>query len=150
MLSKDDFLAIVNGTPLVSIDLVVCSSHNAILMGKRINEPAAGYWFVPGGRILKMETLEEAFCRITQVELGKTYNIEDSRLLGAFTHIYNNNFALQPGVTTHYVALAYQLNLDLELNNLPQKQHNGYRWFLGHDDLSEVHPNSQAYFPYLK
>lgn len=150
MLSKEDFLTIINNAPLVSIDLVICSPQNAMLMGKRINEPAAGYWFAPGGRIHKLETLETAFRRITQTELGQDFAIEQSKLLGAFTHIYDTNFADQPGISTHYVVLAYRLKLDITLENLPRQQHTQYRWFTEHDNLSEVHPNSQAYFPYLK
>lgn len=150
MLSQQEFLAVVKNTPLVAIDLVVRSSANQILMGKRVNEPAAGYWFVPGGRIFKLETLAEAFRRITQSELGQARNIEDGELLGAFTHIYDSNFARQPGISTHYVVLAYRLKLDLALENLPRQQHAGYRWFSGDYDLAEVHPNSRAYFPCLK
>lgn len=150
MLSKEDFLTTVNNTPLVAIDLVIRCPQNAILMGKRVNEPAAGCWFVPGGRIIKMETLEEAFRRITRTELGQAYNIEDSDLLGAFTHIYDTNFARHAGISTHYVVLAYQLRLDLSLESLPKQQHANYRWFSEHDDLTGVHSNSQAYFPYLK
>ena len=150
MLSKEDFLAAINNTPLVSIDLVIRSPENAILMGKRVNEPAADHWFVPGGRIFKLETLDDAFRRITRTELGKTHDIEDSELLGAFTHIYDSNFAGQPGISTHYVVLAYQLKLEVTLPDLPQRQHSSYRWFSEHGDLADVHPNSLAYFPYLK
>jgi colanic acid biosynthesis protein WcaH len=150
MLDKQDFLTVVKNTPLVSIDLVVRSRRNEILMGKRLNQPAAGYWFVPGGRIYKSETLETAFLRITETELGTAHSIENTLLLNAFTHLYDDNFANEPGIGTHYVVLAYQLSLDMDLGKLPQQQHCGYRWFGDHEDLSEVHVNSQAYFPYLR
>lgn len=149
MLEKQDFITVVKNTPLVSIDLIVRSADNQLLTGLRVNEPAAGYWFVPGGRIYKSETLAHAFRRITETELGTAHDIGDARLIGAFTHLYETNFAKAPGISTHYVVLGYRLDLDIDLDNLPAQQHYTYRWFAEHDDLSQVHPNSQAYFPYL-
>ncbi|TPQ26454.1 GDP-mannose mannosyl hydrolase [Methylomonas koyamae] len=150
MLAKQDFLNVVDLTPLVSIDLIVSSADGKILMGQRLNQPAQGYWFVPGGRIYKSETLEQAFRRITETELGQIYEIGDGRLVGAFTHLYDTNFADAPGISTHYVVLGYQLNMGLESAQLPQQQHSAYRWIGADDDLSQVHPNSQAYLPYLR
>ncbi|MCQ8181617.1 GDP-mannose mannosyl hydrolase [Methylomonas sp. SURF-1] len=150
MLTKQDFLNVVDLTPLVSIDLIVSSADGKILMGQRVNQPAQGYWFVPGGRIYKSETLEQAFRRITATELGTAYDVTDGRLLGAFTHLYDTNFADAPGISTHYVVLGYQLSLGLESSRLPAQQHSAYRWIGADDDLGLVHPNSQAYFPYLR
>ena len=53
MLPSKKFEVVVESTPLVSIDLVVRAPDKKILLGKRVNRPAQGYWFVPGGRILK-------------------------------------------------------------------------------------------------
>ncbi|HGU2589280.1 TPA: NUDIX domain-containing protein, partial [Escherichia coli] len=52
-LHSQDFATIVRSTPLISIDLIVENEFGEILLGKRINRPAQGYWFVPGGRVLK-------------------------------------------------------------------------------------------------
>lgn len=147
MLDTQTFLTVVEHAPLVSIDLVVCCGQQ-ILMGKRINQPAAGYWFVPGGRIYKDETLAQAFRRISSLELDKACEIDDARLLGAFTHQYDNNFAGVAGISTHYVVLAYRLDLDLNLSALPKLQHQAYRWIAAANPL-KVHPNSQTYFDYL-
>ena len=149
MLETEDFLNVINLTPLVAIDLIVSSADNSILMGKRVNEPAAGYWFVPGGRIFKGETLEQAFQRITSTELGLAINIENAQLLGAFTHIYDTNFARAPGIGTHYVVLAYRLAMTIDPHYLPNLQHQDYCLFSQNQDLSAVHPNSQAYFSCL-
>lgn len=149
MLDKDTFLSVVKNTPLVSIDLVVRSEDDQILMGKRVNQPAAGYWFVPGGVIEKNETLEEAFNRITKIELGKIIHIDNAQLLGAFTHLYDTNFAREPEVTTHYVVLAYELRMPVNLNLLPADQHSNYRWIHKGDELSKVHENSRVYFSHL-
>ncbi len=151
MLNKDEFLMVVKNTPLVSIDLVICSPMKQILMGQRVNRPAVNYWFVPGGRIYKDESLVDAFLRISAAELGVACNFDDAELLGAFTHLYADNFADAPDISTHYVVLAYQIKLEPDLDQLPSQQHRGYRWV---DERSEstdlVHPNSQAYFTYLR
>ena len=57
-LNKQAFTEVIDRTPLVSIDLVVENEKGEILFGLRKNRPAKDYWFVPGGRILKNETLK--------------------------------------------------------------------------------------------
>jgi colanic acid biosynthesis protein WcaH len=146
MLEDDEFIRVVKNTPLVSLDLVIRSKENKLLMGMRVNEPAAGSWFVPGGRIRKGESIEEAFLRITKAELGLSYSIDAARLFGAFTHKYQTNFAHVPGVSTHYVVLAYELQIDIDLKRLPAEQHSEYRWLEKNDDLTAVHSNAFAYF----
>jgi len=148
-LSHDAFLAVVRDTPLVSIDLVVPDAQGRLLMGQRINEPARGSWFVPGGRILKDEPLDDAFVRLTSIELGVTLARTDAHLLGVHTHLYETNFAGVPGITTHYVVLAYRVDLSAGLDTLPRVQHSSYRWW-GRDEAiasGQVHPNNFPYFP---
>ncbi len=53
VLNDSLFKTIVANTPLISIDLIIQNSQKKILLGKRINRPAQGYWFVPGGRVRK-------------------------------------------------------------------------------------------------
>lgn len=154
MLRNEDFLTILKNTPLVSIDLLIPGPGGSLLMGRRSNEPARGTWFVPGGRIRKAETLPEAFLRISEVELGIALAIEEARLVGAFTHIYPTNYLGVEGVSTHYVALGYQLELPINLDSLPNDQHSAYRWIPpadeGGDPDEPVHENSSAYFACLR
>lgn len=151
-LAKEDFLTVLASTPLVSIDLIIRNANDAILLGRRRNEPAKDYLFVPGGRIRKDETLEEAFARLTQHELGRRYTIEAAKLKGAYTHKYTNNALGVPGVSTHYVVLGYELCVDAEELDLSE-QHKEVRW-LAWDELQrdpelapQVHPNVLPYFP---
>src|ERR1700731_1256733 len=108
ILSDLDFLDVVRMTPLVSIDLIVTDGHRRVLVGQRRNRPARNAWFVPGGRIRKDETLDEAFTRIVNDELGIT-SVERSaaRFYGVYEHRYADNFAGEPGISTHYIVLAY-------------------------------------------
>ena len=53
-LRHEDFATVVRSAPLVAIDLIVENARGEYLFGQRINRPAQGYWFVPGGRVQKM------------------------------------------------------------------------------------------------
>jgi colanic acid biosynthesis protein WcaH len=148
LLTKEQLLTVVRHAPLVSIDLVVRNAEGQLLLGLRRNEPAQDYWFVPGGRIAKGESLDDAFARITLAELGSSLPRAQARLLGPFTHIYSTNFAKEPGVGTHYVVLAYEVDSRALPAQLPHKQHSDYRWWFNAEAaLSDrVHPNNLAYF----
>ena len=69
-LDKQTFSTVIKSSPLVSIDLVVINPDGQALLGQRLNRPAKGFWFVPGGRILKNESLGNAFKRLTLEELS--------------------------------------------------------------------------------
>lgn len=156
-LDKGTFSTVIESTPLVSIDLVIVNSEGQALLGQRLNRPAKSFWFVPGGRILKNESLATAFKRLTKDELGAGFSIEDAQLLGPYDHFYEDNvFTSDKGendFSTHYVAIAYVLKvsdfLESTLKNLPlNEQHNSYRWFAV-DDLKNddcVHQNTKNYF----
>ena len=70
--------------PLVSIDLIITNRIGEVLLGKRENRPAKESWFVPGGRIRRMEKFEDAFKRISVNELGIPYKLEDASFFGIF------------------------------------------------------------------
>jgi len=147
-LSREEFLEVVERTPLVSIDLIVRRSDGRVLLGRRANEPAKGCWFVPGGRILKNERLADAFRRICDAELGEPFAITDAKFLGVFEHLYPTNFAEKPGTGTHYVVLAYELHVDDLPDKLPADQHGEFDWFNVQGILKTgiVHENTRAYF----
>lgn len=139
---------IVRHTPLTSIDLVVRDGQSRMLLGLRRNRPAQGTWFVPGGRFGKNEHFAEALARITADELGRGYSLADARLLGVFEHFYADNFTGDPSFGTHYVVLAYALQVDPRELALPGDQHSRYVWL---DETSarqrgDVHPNSMVYY----
>ena len=148
-LSTPDFLSVVRLAPLVSLDLVVLNPRGEVLVGLRTNKPAEGFWFVPGGRIQKDERLDDAFRRLTGEELGHPIGLAEASPLGVYEHLYEDNFAGAPGVSTHYVVIAHRVALDLDLAALPGAQHARWKW-LAPDALradATVHPNTRAYFP---
>lgn len=150
-LDSPTFTTVVASTPLVAIDLVVTNSRGDALLGLRVNRPAYGFWFVPGGRIQKNERLDSAFRRITHDELGRSFERAQARLLGVFEHFYDDSVFANAGSgpDTHYVVLSYRLELvDDETLQPPTEQHQQYRWW-PQDELrfsSRVHEHTRAYF----
>ncbi|MEL2239492.1 GDP-mannose mannosyl hydrolase [Leclercia adecarboxylata] len=146
-LSQEDFATVVRSTPLISIDLIVENERGEFLLGQRTNRPAQGYWFVPGGRVQKDETLENAFARLTEAELGLRLPMTAGQFYGVWQHFYDDNFS-GTDFTTHYVVLGFRLKVHQADLRLPDAQHDDYRWQTAEQLLASdnVHDNSRAYF----
>lgn len=121
-LPDETFKSVIQHTPLISIDLIVRNEQGEVLLGKRINAPAKGYWFVLGGRVRKNETLDDAFVRLVKEELGIESGITraDAKFLGVFEHFYDD-CVFDDEVSTHYIVLGYEIkiiNLDIFFNDM--------------------------------
>ena len=143
MLDDATFKTIIDSTPLISIDILL-KKDNKVLLGRRINKPAQGYFFSTGGRINKNETIDSAMVRIVKNEL----NIELKfmpEFIGVFEHFYDDS--MYEDVSTHYVNLAYEYEVE-EVLNLPTEQHNEYQWFTVSELLKskQVHKYVKDYF----
>ena len=143
MLDDITFKTIIDSAPLISIDILL-KKDGKVLLGKRVNKPAQGYFFSTGGRINKNESIDSAMARIATNEL----NIELKyipKFIGVFEHFYDDS--IYKDVSTHYVNLAYEYEVK-EVLNLPTEQHNEYQWF-SIDELLEskqVHKYVKDYF----
>lgn len=152
-LDRESFRRLIESAPLASIDLLVTDPHGRLLVGRRRNEPAKGFYFVPGGRIKKDETNAAALERIGQNELGIDGLVWDpSAVVGVFDHHYETNALGEQGISTHYVVVAYRLEVDSEFAP-PREQHDAYEWITpeelsGASDLP-IHPNTRAYHAVL-
>jgi colanic acid biosynthesis protein WcaH len=143
MLDDTTFKTIIDSAPLISIDILL-KKDNKILLGKRLNKPAQGYFFSTGGRVNKNETIDSAMARIAKNEL----NIELKylpKLIGVFEHFYDDS--IYENVSTHYVNLAYEYEVE-EALDLPTEQHNEYQWFTINELLKskQVHKYVKDYF----
>ena len=146
-LDADTFATVVHSTPLISIDLLVENKQGEYLLGLRNNRPAQGYWFVPGGRVQKNETLDAAFLRLTTEELGIRLERSQAVFKGVYEHFYSDSvFGEQP--STHYIVLAYQLVLPAESVQLSVQQHNNTQWLKAKTILAapNVHQYTKLYF----
>jgi len=103
--------------PIPCVDLVL-HQDNKVLLCKRLNNPLKGEWWLPGGRVLLGETLEEAVHRKAKEELGIGINIV--RQVKTYDNIFPKD--------SHSIATVYQvvpMSEDIKLD----AQHNYYEWF---------------------
>lgn len=147
-LSAHDFATVIRLTPLVAIDLLLMDGDGAVLVGPRINEPAKGFWFVPGGRIAKDETLDGAFARILKAETGLVHARKEVLCLGVYEHFYDTNRFEESGFGTHYVVIGYKLALENRPSIVADDQHRAMRWMKTAELMGspDVHENTKAYF----
>ncbi|WP_206202698.1 NUDIX domain-containing protein [Thioalkalivibrio sp. XN279] len=150
--SAEVFSSACAALPLVSIDLFITRTGEhgpELLLGRRRNRPAQGWWFTPGGRIRKNEPLAEAMARVAREEVGLGAAVlAGAELLGAWDHFYPDS-AFDAAVSSHYVNLAYLVELstaDAEALALPREeasQHSDWHWWsLGQAaEDSAVHEN---------
>ncbi len=130
------------------MDLIVYDPNGKILVGFRKNRPAQNTWFVPGGKILKDERFKDAIRRISLAELGVEISLDQAHFRGVYEHLYPDNFAGSPKISTHYIVLAYEIHLLEPLTILPPDQHTDFQWMSIKRILSDprVHKNTKAYF----
>ncbi|MDA7754888.1 NUDIX domain-containing protein [Pseudomonadales bacterium] len=144
MLEKEIFKTIVKNTPLVSIDLCIVWDGK-ILLGKRKNDPLKGFFFTPGGRILKNEVHIDCLKRVASSELGLIIDdIRQAKLMGVWDHFYANSI-FGDEVSTHYVNLPHCIYYDKRPEILLDDQHDSFEWF----DLSKV-ANGNEFHRFIK
>lgn len=148
-LNEEDFSSLVSFAPVISIDICVIQ-NNSILLGRRNNPPAQNYYFVPGGRIFKNESINLAFQRILKAELGLNIKeLQNKEFIGVFEHHYKENFLGNEKFNSHYVVLAYKIILNNFQPNI-KDQHSEYIWFNKSKDCienfeKEIHPYTIDY-----
>lgn len=122
--------------PIACVDVIIKKS-DAFLLAKRNNKPAQGQWFLPGGRVLKGESLKEAAGRKIQEEIGIKVTIE--KILGIDETTFPDGPFGGPTHTINIVFLATPLNENETI--ILDKQNSEYRWFSHIDD---------SWHPYVK
>ena len=134
-LNEKEWQKCVEAMPIVAIDLILIRNQKDILMGERVNEPAKGSLFVPGGRILKNETIDNAFERISQVELGTKIKKDKSKFFGVYEHFYTNSIWPKKNINTHYIVIGFLIEIidSLELKLNLNKQHKSSKWVNIHE-----------------
>ena len=143
MLDDQIFKTIVDSAPLVFIDILI-KKGNKILLGKRVNKPAQGYFFSIGGRINKNEFIDNAMARVALNELNIDLK-STPEFIGVFEHFYDDS--IYENVSTHYVNIAYEYEME-ETPDLPTEQHSEYQWFTVNELLNsdQVHKYTKDYF----
>ena len=152
MLSVESYIDMVASSQLISIDLLVRNKDGKILLGKRRISPAKGWYFVPGGRVYKNETLKEGATRVLRCETGLKMKLQPRCVS---EHIYPENFCGakdQNGkvINTHYVCFAF--DVDVESSSVDENafklQHEDMIW-VDPEDISsraDIHEYVRLYF----
>lgn len=124
-------------SPVIAIDLIILDQYNNILLGKRMKKPAQGFYYVPGGRLRKLENIDFAILRILKIET----NIENF-IHYYFLHHYEQFFSSK--IKRHYITLTHVVRIDPSKNNIrPDSQHDELKWFnlFQIEDSPMVHKN---------
>lgn len=110
--------------PVACVDIVITNGKKFLLV-KRKNAPAKGKWCIPGGRVFKGETLQEAARRKVKEETGLK-NFKVGRLL-TVKDFFSTKSAFGPSThTIDSVFIVYApLNQKLEIDD----QSSDIRWF---------------------
>ncbi len=132
---EDLYRKILNVVPVPCIDLII-RADNRFLLGKRLNEPAKGQWFVPGGRVYKGERLQDAAIRKAKEEVGLEISPKQIGMLSTGETIFEN-----PDRHTVNVVFTVDLSGSVEIMDFDNKQHSEFRWF------SEI---DESWHPYTK
>lgn len=119
---KSDFIPqaiydqIIDLIPIPSVDAVIVM-NGSLLFLRRKNSPAAGQWWLAGGRINRGESLEETLHREIKEETG--LEIESYRFIKAYSRVF---------VERHDITVAYLCKCKkgtIELSD----EHSEYRLF---------------------
>ncbi len=150
-LSSKNWKNCVQMMPIFGIDIIILNKNLRVLMGQRINDPAKGFLFVPGGRVYKGEKRKNAFKRILLSETGLTYEFDKTELLGIYEHFYtipnsNNNQKI------HYVIEARKIKLNINKEDINMnEQHSSFHWINMKDSAdSKIHPYCKDYIIDMK
>lgn len=127
---------ILKNIPIVCVDVVIVRG-NKFLLGKRVNEPAKGEWWVPGGRVLKNETLKKAAARKIKEEVGIKINQPDLKYLMTGEIFFK-------ATSRHMIGVVFLVRINkhqVKQINFGDYQHSQIAWF------DKINKN---WHPYLK
>ena len=131
----------------MAIDLVIYNKKNRVLLGLRKNPPAKDFWFVPGGRVRKNETLKNALRRVLKDEV-KGCATGQPEFLGVTEHFYDHSF-FGTEISTHYVVIAFRLRGQSKKKLLENTrgQHIEWKWWVLKSAVQNphVHPYTKCY-----
>ena len=123
MIDSIEYARIRRLVPRLCVDVVVLDSRGRVLLGRRVNEPMKGQWWIPGGAVILGESLESALYRKLLDETGITMSLVwDAHQAGVWEWIYGDG--------THDVNVAFVLRLtSSDVRTLGNGEHSLMSWF---------------------
>jgi colanic acid biosynthesis protein WcaH len=147
-LALEQFKAIVRGAVLVSLDLLLFNDRGEVLVRRRMYGPARNYLFVPGGRVMKGETLAAALQRAAKQETGLILSQEQVVLHGIYDHIYDDSCFEDSGISTQYVVIACRSTVSSNARIVADHQHESLQFMSISKIIADpqTHPYTKNYF----
>jgi colanic acid biosynthesis protein WcaH len=109
--------------PIPCVDVVIVHDK-AVLLGLRLNKPAEGVYWFPGGRVYKGETLEAAAKRKAEEETGLTVKIV--RRLGTDETLFPDGPFDE---STHTINIVFLATCKNPTNLKADSQNSDLKWF---------------------
>jgi len=86
-LSYEDFLLSLRLSPRLSIEIILEHSQKGILLIRRTKTPFENKWHLPGGFLLKGESIKHCLERLSKDELGQPVKVKKGEFLGLFENV---------------------------------------------------------------
>jgi colanic acid biosynthesis protein WcaH len=163
-LTPAEYKKAIDLLPIIAIDFLLTpdpeGGNSWVLLGRRKNSPAKNFWFTPGGRIRKGESIPVAMKRIFRDEFGisLTEDIADKpNLVGLFDHFYDEG-PLEANLPSHYVDILYSISLKVSPRDFLKKielynsQHHEWAWVSSSicGQRNKLHPNAAEMICFFK
>lgn len=123
LIPNAEYIKIQQVLPILCVDLVMIYQARCLLL-RRLNHPAKDQWWLPGGRVLKNETIKDATVRKAREEVG---------LNGRFNGILSVEESFFPCLDgmlcdVHTVNICCHIVVDDIAGMNVDSAHNGYQW----------------------
>ena len=125
MIPEEKYKMIMENMPIVCTDGVIVNDNGEYLLVYRNNHPLKGEYWLPGGRVMKNETLCEAVKRKMNQELG--IDVEIERLLGFFETVFQKTRVSGIG-GFHAISFVFLLK-PLQEKIVLDSQSSDWKWF---------------------
>jgi len=125
MIPASEYKKIVDQMPIVCIDAIIMNHKGQYLLVRRKNEPLKDEFWLPGGRLLKNETLHDAVHRKVLQELGIDSHIVMP--IGVYEDFFDKS-PLNAKDGLHTISIVFLVtvgNLDISLDD----QSDEWNWF---------------------
>lgn len=93
------FLESLRLCPRLTVELLIENNKKEILLLKRTSPPFKNYWHLPGGFLLKGESIEQCIKRISNEEVCSTLYKKDGKFVTLFENLYSD----PRGHLLHYI-----------------------------------------------
>lgn len=119
--------------PIMCVDLCIVRDGRVLLLKRKKNPDAGRYW-LPGGRLIKGESVHAAALRIARAETGMGVNVE--RFLG-YTDLVFEEDPFGHGKKTHTVSLVFVCN-PTSAEVVFDENHSSYLWWDGLQVFADI------------